>query len=217
MENREVKASTAAKREKKRAGREAKAARKAANQVEEKKSRPNNIVLTIMIFGVLILMFAFVTGYNYFSKAASIEKYIEDNGGEDSYGSVAIDEFTTANITAEKNSMKIVFDTEVDDDLKEDYVDFYTSEIGEQQLKYVAAYYLGGIKPNTRGFSGDVTITANVNGEEAATESLTYKEAKDILENGFEDESDEDADADTGEGEDDADAGDAEEEASGDE
>ena len=200
MENREVKASTAAKREKKRAGREAKAARKAANQVEEKKSRPNNIVLTIMIFGVLILMFAFVTGYNYFSKAASIEKYIEDNGGEDSYGSVAI-----------------VFDTEVDEDLKEDYVDFYPSEIGEQQLKYVAAYYLGGIKPNTRGFSGDVTITANVNGEEAATESLTYKEAKDILENGFEDESDEDADADTGEGEDDADAGDAEEEASGDE
>ena len=73
-ENKEIKASTEAKRQKKADRRDAKAARKEANKVEEKKSRPNNIILAIMIFGVLIIMFAFAGGYNYFSKPANVEK-----------------------------------------------------------------------------------------------------------------------------------------------
>lgn len=192
--NSEMKASTAAKREKKKAGREAKAARKAANRVEEKKSRPNNIILTILIFGVIIGMFAFITGYNYFSKEKSIETYLANNGGEDTYGSMAIDLNTTANITAENNSMTIKLDTTAEDEEDaKDFEEFYMSEDGEKQLKYLGAYFLGGIKPNTRGFSGDATIIANVNDKEVATAEITYKEAKDILENGFGDE-DEDAD-----------------------
>ena len=49
-ENKELKASTEAKRQKKADRRDAKAARKEANKVEEKKSRPNNIILAVMIF-----------------------------------------------------------------------------------------------------------------------------------------------------------------------
>ena len=85
------KASTAANREKKRVRREAKAARKAPNLIEEKKSRPNNALIALMIFGVLVGMFAFVLGYNYFSKPATIAKYIEENGGEEVYGSIQLD------------------------------------------------------------------------------------------------------------------------------
>ena len=70
------------KRIKKAQRREAKAARKAANKIEEKKSRPNNALIALLIFGVLVGMFAFVLGYNYFSKPATIEKYIEKNGGK---------------------------------------------------------------------------------------------------------------------------------------
>ena len=59
------------KRIKKAERREAKAARKAANKIEEKKSRPNNLLIGLMIFGVVVGMFAFVLGYNYFSKPSN--------------------------------------------------------------------------------------------------------------------------------------------------
>lgn len=192
----QMKASTLAKREKKRERREAKAARKAANKVEEKKNRPNNIILGIMIFGVLIGMFAFVKGYNYFSKEASIESYIANNGGEETYGAMAVDEFTTANITAKKNSMKIVLNVNVgnDKDLQKQVKEMYKSEKGEEQLKYIGAYFLNSIKPQTRAFSADAEITAKLGKKEIASTTITYKEAEDIIENGFEHDHDEDAD-----------------------
>ena len=106
-ENKELKASTEAKRQKKADRRDAKAARKEANKVEEKKSRPNNIILAIMIFGVLIIMFAFVSGYNYFSKPANVEKYVKDNGIDEMYKKTPISEHTTMTLKAEKNTLKI--------------------------------------------------------------------------------------------------------------
>lgn len=87
------------KRIKKAERREAKAARKAANKIEEKKSRPNNLLIGVLIFGVVVGMFAFVLGYNYFSKPATIAKYIEKNGGEEAFGNMQIDEYTTADVT----------------------------------------------------------------------------------------------------------------------
>ena len=106
-ENKELKASTEAKRQKKAERRDAKAARKEANKVEEKKSRPNNIVLALLIFGVLIIMFAFAGGYNYFSKPATIEKYMTDNGIDQMYSGVPVTEHTTMTLKADKNTVKI--------------------------------------------------------------------------------------------------------------
>ena len=71
-ENKEIKASTEAKRQMKADRRDAKAARKEANRVEDKKTRPNNILLAILIFGVVLVMFGVSAGYNYFSKPANI-------------------------------------------------------------------------------------------------------------------------------------------------
>ena len=102
-----IKASTEAKRQKKADRRDAKAARKEANKVEEKKSRPNNIILALMIFGVLIIMFAFAGGYNYFSKPATIEKYMKDNGMLEMYKEVPMSEHTTLKLDAEDNTIKI--------------------------------------------------------------------------------------------------------------
>lgn len=205
-----MKASTAAKREKKAARRDEKAARKAANQIEEKKSRPNNLLLAIMIFGVLILMFVFVKGYNYFSMDPSIEKYIENNGGEETFGSMAIDQYTNANITAEGNSLKIELNTTVEDDEQVDSLkEFYGGDDWEDQMKYIGAYFLTSMKNQTRGFSGDVTVVSNVNGEEVKSISLTLKEAKEEMEP---DEEETDADAEA-EDEGEADESDAEDDA----
>lgn len=178
-ENKEIKVSSANKRAKKAERRDAKAARKAANKIEEKNTRPNNLLLGIMIFGVLIVMFGFVKGYNYFSKDASIEAYLEKN--KDSYTNMMWDAYSTANITAEGNSMKLVVDSVVEGDLETELKEFYESEDGEKQLKNLAAYFLTNIKPNVRGFSGDITATVNLQGEELKTVSMTYKEAKKFL------------------------------------
>lgn len=186
------------KRIKKTERREAKAARKAANKIEEKKSRPNNALIAILIFGVVVGMFAFVLGYNYFSKPANIAKYIEANGGEESFGSIAIDEYTNAAITADKNSMKIALTATVDDKDTEKIIrDYYSGDSGKEQLESLAAYFLTGIKPQTRAFSADATITVTVNGEEVNKAELTYKEAKELMEA---DDEKEDMDTDTEEG-----------------
>ena len=49
MEEKELKVSTEANRQKKAERREAKAARKEANKEEEKKTRPNNIILSAIL------------------------------------------------------------------------------------------------------------------------------------------------------------------------
>ena len=160
------------KRIKKAERREAKAARKAANKIEEKKSRPNNALIALLIFGVVIAMFAFVIGYNYFSKPATIEKYLEKNGGEEVYGSMQVDELTTAKITAKGNSMTV--EMTIDGSNKEAAElakEYYTGENGEKQLKNISAYFLTGTKPETRAFSADIKTTVKLGDEELNTGS----------------------------------------------
>ena len=197
------------KRIKKAERREAKAARKAANKIEEKKTRPNNILIAVLIFGVVVGMFAFVLGYNYFSKPATIEKYIEKNGGEEAYGAIMIDEYTTAKITAEKNSMKIEMTATSDDDtVKEQIRNFYSGEDGKDNVKYIAAYFLTNIKPQTRAFSADVKATLTLNGEELNSAEMTFKEATEEME-GDDEEEEESAVPEDEAAADDADADDA--------
>lgn len=165
--------------QKKRERREAKAARKAANLVEEKKSRPNNLLLGILIFGVLVAMFAFVAGYNYFSKPATIEKYLEENGGTEVYGKMQMDEYTNANITAKGNSMNIDMTADVEDEVVAGLIkDAYSGDDGKEQLEDIAAYFLTTMKPSVRGFNADATVKMTLNGEELNTVKMTYKEAK---------------------------------------
>ena len=121
-DNKELKASTEAKRQKKAERRDAKAARKEANKEEEKKSRPNNIILAVMIFGVLVIMFAFAGGYNYFSKPATIEKYVKDNGIDQMYNDVPVSEHVKMKVRAEKNTIKIWLNADenaTEDELKQ--------------------------------------------------------------------------------------------------
>ncbi len=194
------------KRAKKAARREAKAARKAANKIEERKSRPNNLLIGLLIFGVVVGMFAFVLGYNYFSKPATIAKYIEKNGGEEAFGNMQIDQYTTANVTADGNSMKITFSAEADDkDTASQIKEYYSGDGGTEMLEYYAEQMLTGIKPRTRAFSADVKAVFNLNGEEINSVEMTYKEAKEKMEEAQKeaeeaaDDADADADADEAE------------------
>ena len=199
-------AKVSSKRLKKIERREAKAARKAANKIEEKKSRPNNALIAVLIFGVVIAMFAFVLGYNYFSKPATIEKYLEKNGGEEVYGSMQVDELTTAKITAKGNSMTV--EMTIDGSNKEAAElakEYYTGENGEKQLKNISAYFLTGTKPETRAFSADIKTTVKLGDEELSSVEMTYKEAKKFLEDAQK-EAEEAAEAEDN-GEADADAG----------
>lgn len=172
------KASTAAKRAKKAERRDAKATRKAANVVEEKRNRPNNLLLGILIFGVLIGMFVFVKGYNYYKLEPSIQSYIKNNGGKEAYGSMMVDEHTTAAVTAKKNNMKIVLTCEPQEGEEKEFTDYYKGDDGTDQLKYIGAYMLTTIKPECRGFSANVDVKVTVNGDEVNKQSMTYNEAK---------------------------------------
>ena len=200
------------KRIKKAERREAKAARKAANKIEEKKSRPNNALIALLIFGVVIAMFAFVIGYNYFSKPATIEKYIEKNGGEEAYGNMQMDAYTTANITADGNSMKIVMTVDgSDENIAKQAKEYYEGEDGEEQVKQIAAYFLTNIKPQTRAFSADVKATLSVGKDELQSVEMSYKDAKKYLED-LEKEAEKEASDDTADATEEA-ADDAEESA----
>ena len=165
--------------QKKKERREAKAARKEANRVEEEKSRPNNLLLGILIFGVLIGMFAFVTGYKYFSKPASIEKYLEESGGEETYGNLQWDNYTYANISSKGNSMNIVFTADTDEkEAIEELKEYYGGDKGKENLLDVGAYFLSTMKPEARGFGADATVSMKLNGEELNSVKITYSEAK---------------------------------------
>lgn len=213
-DNKELKASTEAKRQKKADRRDAKAARKEANKVEEKKSRPNNIILAIMIFGVLVIMFAFAGGYNYFSKPANVEKYVTDNAIDQMYKKTPISEHTTMTLKAEKNTLKIWLN--IDEDAPEDEVKLYQGEEGTDTLKNMGSYFLTSIKPQTRAFSANVKVKVKQGDETINYVEMSYKEAKKYLEDAQK-EAEEEADADAGETEGDADAGaDAEAEADAD-
>lgn len=175
-EVKELKASTEAKRQKKAERRDAKAARKEANKVEEKKSRPNNIVLAIMIFGVLILMFAFAGGYNYFNKPATIEKYMKDNGITDMYTDMPVSEHTTMKMRAEKNTIKIWLN--IDEDAPDSEIEQYQGEEGTKLLKNMGSYFLVSTKPLTRALSGTVKVKAKQGDESVNYVKMSYREAK---------------------------------------
>lgn len=172
--------STEAKRKKKADRREAKAARKEANKVEEKKKRPNNLILAILIFGVLIGMFAFVGAYNYFSKPANLEKYVNDNGIADMYNNAAVSEYTTLTLKAEKNTLKMWLI--VAEDAPQEEVDQYSGDEGKELLEEWGAYYLTSMKPLVRGGSAEVKIKAKQGDETLNYVRLSYKEAKKMLE-----------------------------------
>lgn len=182
--------STEAKRKKKAERREAKAARKEANKVEEKKKRPNNIVLAILIFGVLIGMFAFVGGYNYFSKPANIEKYMADNGMTDLYKDAPVDNYTTVTMKAEKNTLKIWLN--IAEDAPEDVVDQYTGEDGTKLLKQWGAYYLSSFRPLARGTGAEVKVKVKKGDESVNYVRMTYREAKKFIKE-LEEEAEEEA------------------------
>ena len=200
-ENKELKASTEAKRQKKADRRDAKAARKEANKVEEKKSRPNNILLALMIFGVLIIMFAFAGGYNYFSKPATIEKYMKDNSIDQMYSGVPVTEHTTMTLKADKNTVKIWLN--IDEDAPDSEVEQYKGEDGTKTLKNMGAYFLTSMKPETRALSGTVKIKAKQGDETVNCVKMSYSEAKKFAkeaqkeaEEGIDTDAEEDAGAD---------------------
>ena len=200
-ENKELKASTEAKRQKKAERRDAKAARKEANKVEEKKSRPNNIVLALLIFGVLIIMFAFAGGYNYFSKPATIEKYMTDNGIDQMYSGVPVTEHTTMTLKADKNTVKIWLN--IAEDAPDSELEQYKGEDGTKTLKNMGAYFLTSMKPQTRALSGTVKIKAKQGDETVNYVKMSYSEAKKFAkeaqkeaEEGIDTDAEEDADAD---------------------
>ena len=175
-ENREIKASTEAKRQLKADRRDAKAARKEANRVEDKKSRPNNLFLAILIFGVVVLMFAVSAGYNYFSKPANIEKYMKDNGVIDMYNNAPLSEHSTMKLGADGNTIKIVIN--IDEDAPDEEVDQYKGDEGTDTLKDMGAYFLTSMKPATRGFGGEVKIKVAQGDEKINYVKMSYSEAK---------------------------------------
>ena len=202
-DNRELKASTEANRQKKAERREAKAARKEANREEDKKSRPNNIVLAIMIFGILIIMFAFAGGYNYFSKPATIEKYMEDNGIAEMYTDIPVTEHATMKMRAEKNTIKIWVD--IDEDAPDSEAEQYKGEDGAKTLKNMGAYFLTSMKPQTRALSAKVKVKAKQGDEDVNYVKMSYSEAKKFAKEAQK-EAEEGIDTDAEEGAEDADA-----------
>ena len=79
-----------------------------------------------------------------------------------------------------------------DDDLTDMIKEYYGGEDGKDQIDYITAYFLTTMKPETRAFSADAKTVYMLNGEEINSTEMTYKEAKDYIEN-LEDEQ-EDAD-----------------------
>ena len=171
-----------AKRQKKKERRDAKAARKAANREEEKRTTPNNLLLAILIFGIIFGMFAFIGCYNYFSKPASIEKYMEKNGGSEVYGNMQVDAYTTAAITAKGNAINIDLNAKTDeDDAIKQITENYKGKEGKKNLQQLAAYFLTSMKPQVRGLSASADIKVTLNDKKLNSTHLTYKQAKKVI------------------------------------
>ena len=129
-----------------------------------------------MIFGVLIIMFAFAGGYNYFNKPANIEKYMKDSGILDMYKELPLSEHTTMKLAADGNTIKIWIN--MDEDTPEEEVDLYKGEEGTKTLKNMGSYFLTSTKPETRALSGTVKIKAKKGDEKVNYIEMSYREAK---------------------------------------
>ena len=211
-ENKEIKASTEAKRQMKADRREAKAARKEANRVEDKKNRPNNILLAVLIFGVIIVMFAASAGINYFKKPANIEKYMKDNGITDMYNNVPISEHSTMKLAGDGNTVKIWVN--IDEDATDEEVEQYKGDEGTDTLKDMGAYFLTSMKPQTRGFGGEVKIKVAQGDETINFVKMSYSEAKKYVKEA-EKKAQEEAESDSSDEAEAEDSGDAETEEDG--
>ena len=62
------------------------------------------------------------------------------------------------------------------------YIFEIVEEDGEEQLKQVSAYILTNMKPETRAFSANVKTTVKSGDDELKSVEMTYKEAKDYIE-----------------------------------
>lgn len=171
---------TERKRAEKAANREAKAARKEVHVVEDKKKRISNGVLALLIFGIFALMFVGVWGYNYSQKEASIETYIANHGGEDTYSNMMIGEGQTLSVTAKKNDMKVVFDVKTDDAAEQEK--YFKGDEGSDWMKYIGAYYLATTKPTCRGMSASANCVAKINDKKVADVEVSWSDVDGILE-----------------------------------
>lgn len=178
-ESEKMRASTERKRKMKAERREAKAARKEANKVEEKKKRPSNLLLAILIFGVLIGMFVFIKGYNYFTKPASIEKYMEDQGMAEMYTDMPYDEHSTITIRAKDNTIRMLI--KVNEDVTDEQLKEYTGDEATEELKEMGARFLTSLKPQTQGFGGTVKVGVKKGDETVNYVKMSYSEAKKFM------------------------------------
>ena len=124
-------------------------------------------------------MFAVAGGYNYFSKPATIEKYVTDNGIDQMYNDIAVSEHTTMTLRAEKNTLKIWLN--IDEDAPQDEIDLYKGEDGTKTLKNMGSYFLTSMKPATRALSGTVKIKVKQGDESVNYIKMSYGDAKKFI------------------------------------
>ena len=166
-------------RAEKAAMRTAKEDRKAAYTEEQKKAKLSNLVIAIMIFGVLFLMFIIPWGYNYFQKDASIEAYISNRGGVTAFQGIQIDENKVAALSADGNKMYITITDSSKNTDKE--IKYYKGKNGQEEMKFISAYFLSIIRPDVRGFTASAVCTANVGKKQAAELTVRYSQIDEIL------------------------------------
>lgn len=148
-------------------------------KTQTKQSRPNNGLIALLIFGTLAVMFAFIWGYKYFQLTPSIEKYMEDMGGEALFSNMQVGDDAVMSITADGNKLSIVTNVTTDDvkAAKKEY----TGDDATENMEYLAAYYLYSFKSNCRGLTAKAEYKVNINKKEVNSISISYRKAKKIL------------------------------------
>jgi bisphosphoglycerate-dependent phosphoglycerate mutase len=125
----------------------------------------------------------------------------------DMYTNVAYDEYSTITVRADGNTVKMLI--KLNEDIEDEQLEEYTSEEATDNLKNMGAGFLTSLKPEVRGFGGEVRVGVKKGDETVNYVKMSYREAKKFLE-----EQEEQAEEDTEAAEDAAeDAEDASEEA----